>query len=89
MCLSFVVFGDNENDSTMKITRFTLRSHSIYGSQVGRPDPLKGSKNLEQMQRRAAKFILQDSTPNYRERLICLELLPLFMRLELQDILFW
>ena len=49
---------------------------------------MKNVKNLEQMQRTATKFILHDSTSNYKERLIYLELFPLTMWLEFQNILF-
>ena len=66
----------------------SVRSHLTYGSQVWRPYLLKDIKNLERVQQRATKFILQVTGLNYRERLLQLELLPLSMWLELQDILF-
>ena len=50
---------------------------------------MKNVKNLEQMQQTATMFILHDSTSNYKERLICLELFPLTMWLEFQSILFY
>ena len=65
-----------------------IRSHVTYGSQVWNPHLLKDINNLEKIQRRATKFILQDSTLSYRDRLIQTGLLPLTMWLELQDILF-
>ena len=65
-----------------------IRSLLIYGSQVWNPHLLQDIKSLEQVQRRATKFILQESKLGYKERLINLDFLPLTMWLELQDILF-
>ena len=65
-----------------------VRSHLIYGSQIWCPQLLKDIKRLEQVQRRATRFILQGSNQNYRERLVTLGMLPLSMWLELQDVLF-
>ena len=62
-----------------------IRSHLTYGSQVWNPHLLKDIKSLKKVQRRASKFILQDCTLTYRDKL---RLLPLAMWLELQDILF-
>ena len=66
-----------------------VRSHLCYGSQLWRPHLLKDVKNLERVQRRATKFILQDFSSNYKLRLISLGLLPVSMWLELQDIIFF
>lgn len=65
-----------------------IRSVLTYGSQVWNPPLLQDIKRLEQLQRRATKFILQESKLSYKERLINLVLLPLVMWLELQDVLF-
>ena len=53
-----------------------VRSHLCYGSQLWRPHLLKDVKNLERVQRRATKFILQDFSSDYKSRLISLGLLP-------------
>ena len=65
-----------------------VRSHFVYGSQLWRPLLIKDISRLERVQRKATKFILSDSTSSYKERLINLNLLPLMMWFELQDMLF-
>ena len=45
-------------------------------------------KNLEKVQRRATKFILQDYASDYKYRLISLHLLLINMRLDVQDVMF-
>ena len=49
---------------------------------------LKTSKILEKVQRRATKFILQDYVSDYKYRLISLQLLPINMWLDMQDVMF-
>ena len=44
--------------------------------------------NLERIQRRSTKYILNDYTNNYKERLTALNLLPLMYWYDLQDIMF-
>ena len=44
---------------------------------------------IEQLQRRATKFILGCKLSDYRSRLLALELLPLMMHYELADIMFF
>ena len=44
---------------------------------------------VEQLQRRASKFILQDFSSNYKTRLLSLDILPLMMMFELNDVLFF
>jgi hypothetical protein len=46
-------------------------------------------KCLELLQRRATKFIVNDTSMDYRNRLIHLKLLPLMMELEIADIIFF
>lgn len=65
-----------------------VRSHLSYGSQLWRPHLVKDIKNLERVQRRATRFILQDNSTDYKSRLISLSLLPVNMWIELQDVLF-
>ena len=50
---------------------------------------IKDITKLEQLQRRATKFILQDSDSDYKSRLLSLNLLPLVMMYELSDITFF
>ena len=61
----------------------------MYGSQIWRPLLIKDMKPIESLQRRATKYILNDYTSDYRSRLIQLNLLPLSMQLELNDICFF
>ena len=64
-------------------------SHFSYCSQLWRPHLFKDVSTIEKVQRRATKFILGKPNLTYKkERLIKLQLLPLSLRLELQDILF-
>ena len=58
------------------------------GSQLWRPSRITDINRLEQLQRRATKFILQDWTSDYKSRLVSLQLLPLMMVYELNDIMF-
>ena len=67
-----------------------VRSQLINGSQVWRPHLLKDIDALdclEAVQRRSTKFILNDYTFDYKSRLLSLQLLPLMMLYELNDIL--
>ena len=53
------------------------------------PHLLKDVEKLENIQRRATKYILNDYVSDYKSRLISLNLLPLSMVLELNDIVFF
>ena len=66
-----------------------IRSQLVYGSQIWRPTLLKDIQKLEQIQRRATKYILQDYSSDYKTRLIALNMLPLMMIYELNDIMFF
>lgn len=65
-----------------------VRSHLSYCSQLWRPMLIKDIQLLEQVQRRATKFITNDYAADYKERLKRLKLLPLMHWYELQDIMF-
>ncbi len=65
-----------------------VRSHLSYCSQLWRPRHIKNIQNIERVQRRATKYILNDATSNYKSRLLQLKLLPVMNWLELQDIMF-
>ena len=76
--------------STKKLLYLSLvRSRLLCCSPVWRPNLVKDFTQLERIQRRASKFILNYSTHDYKSRLIHLKLLPLTMTLELNDILFF
>ena len=66
-----------------------VRSQLLYCSPIWHPYLLADVKSLELVQRRATKFIMNNSTLDYRNRLIHLNLLPLMMELELADIIFF
>ena len=65
-----------------------IRSHLQYCPPLWHPHLLADVKRLESVQRRATKFILNDSTMDYKQRLIHLNLLPLMMEFEISDIMF-
>ena len=52
------------------------------------PQFLVDIKSLETIQRRATKFITNNPSMDYRDRLISLEMLPLMMEYEIADIMF-
>ncbi len=64
-----------------------IRSQMMYGSQLWRPMLIKDVSNLERLQRRATKFILQNYVSDYKSRLLSLNLLALMMLYELNDIM--
>ena len=66
-----------------------IRSQILYGSQLWRPKFIRDIVKVEQLQRRASKFILHDFSSNYKTRLLSLYLLPLMMMFELNDVLFF
>lgn len=83
-------FSSSISISTKKLLYTTLvRSRLTYASQVWRPHLIKDIKKLEQIQRRATKFILNNYHSDYKSRLLSLNLLPLMMTLELNDIMFF
>ena len=61
---------------------------SLVRSQLWRPRLLKDITQLERVQRRATKYIVQDRNQDYKSRLIALQLLPLMYWFELLDIMF-
>ena len=65
-----------------------VRSQLGYCSQVWRPQFVQDIMSLETVQRRSTKYILQDYSSNYKQRLVSLKLLPLMYWYELQDMLF-
>ena len=65
-----------------------VRSQLQYCSPLWHPRLLSDIKCLEAVQRRATKFIINDKSMNYKDRLIRLGLLPLMMEFEISDIIF-
>ena len=61
----------------------------MYCSPVWRPQFIKDIKVIERVQRRATKFILDDYRTDYKSRLTSLNMLPLMMQFELNDIIFF
>ena len=64
-----------------------VRSQLTYCSTIWRPYLHKDILMLEKIQRRATKFILNDYSSDYKSRLVSLQLLPLMMLFELNDII--
>ncbi len=61
----------------------------LYCSPVWRPQRIKDIRDIASVQRRATKFILADYSSDYKLRLTRLNLLPLMMELEVNDIMFF
>ena len=66
-----------------------VRSKILYCSQLWRPHLITDIKSLETVQRRATRFILKDTSLNYKERLLNLKILPLMMEYEINDVIFF
>ena len=66
-----------------------IRSQLMYCSPIWRPYLVKDINNLEHLQRRATKYILNNYIFDYKTRLLKLELLPLMYTFELSDIMFF
>ena len=82
-------FSNSIGSSSKRSLYLTLvRSQLQYCSPLWHPHLLTDIKCFENVQRRATKFILQNSSFDYKDRLINLQLLPLMMEFEISDILF-
>ena len=66
-----------------------IKSTLTYCSPIWRPQYLKDIQAIENVQRRATKFILHDYASSYKSCLLTLHLLPLMMQFEINDILFF
>jgi len=77
--------------SSVKAKLYTalVRSQLMYCSPIWRPHLMKDINKIEQLQRRASKYILHDFTSDYKTRLIKLQLFPLMYVLEISDIMFF
>ena len=60
----------------------------MFCSILWKPYLLKDIRQLEQLQRRATKYILNDYTSDYKTRLSKLNMLPLMYILDISDIIF-
>ena len=60
-----------------------------YCAPIWRPSLISDILALEQFQRRATKYILNDYSSSYYSRLVALRILPLMYRLELVDVMFF
>ena len=65
-----------------------VRSQVTYCSVIWRPNLIKDITLIEQIQRRATKFILNDYSSDYFDRLKQLNLLPLMYTFELNKLVF-
>ena len=66
-----------------------VRSRMLYCSPIWCPYLLTDIRALENVQRRATKFILNDHLTDYHQRLVSLNLLPFMMIFEINDIIFF
>ena len=83
-------FSNSNSISTKKLLYISLvKSRIMYASPIWRPHQIKDMMVLERIQRRATKFILNDFHSDYKSRLSSLNMLPLMMSLEINDILFF
>ena len=64
-------------DAKKQLYIMLVRSHLLYCSQLWNPCLLKDIINMERIQRRSTKYILNDYTSDYKSRLLQLKLLPL------------
>ena len=84
------VFSSVHCHQAKKVLYISLvRSKLLYCSPIWRPHLLSDIKALESVQRRATTFILNSYDSDYRLRLLSLQLLPLMMILEINDVLFF
>jgi len=82
-------FRSTTNIDEKRLLYVTLVTYQLlYCSVLWRPFLIKDIELLEQVQRRATKYILNDYNSDYKSRLVSLKLLPLMYVYELQDILF-
>lgn len=80
----------SHHSTHIKLTLYIslIRPRLSYCSQVWRPHHQKDIKAFERVQRRCTKFILNNYTSSYKDRLVSLHLLPLSLWFEFMDITF-
>lgn len=80
-------FNTTSISAKKKLYLSLVRSKMTYCSPAWRPNLLKDIKALEQVQRRATKYITNDYHSDYKSRLSTLHILPLMYIYELNDIM--
>ena len=81
------IFSSNPNlKKRLYVT--LVRCHFAYCSQLWRPRLIRDIKRVENVQRRATRFIVGSHLSGYKERLLRVGLLPLASWLELNDVMF-
>ena len=65
-----------------------VRSHFSYCCQLWKPRLIKDITAIERVQRKATKYILNDYSTSYKNRLRQLQLFPISLWLDLLDIMF-
>ena len=81
-----MVFSTIQCAQSKRILYLTLvRPHLLYCSSLWHPHLLSDIRSLETMQGRATKFIICDSSLDYKERLMNSNLLPLMMEFEIRN----
>ena len=79
----------NHTKSKKQLYISLVRSQLLYCSILWKPHFIKHIQQLERVQRRATKYILNDFTSDYKSRLIQTQLLPLTYILDLNDVMFF
>ena len=82
------VFSSVRDAYPKRCLYLSLIRSQLYCSPLWRPQLLVDVRSLETVQRRATKFIINNPSMDYRDRLIRLEMLPLMMEYEIADIMF-
>ena len=81
-------FKTNNIQAKKQLYISLVRSQLLYCSQLWRPQLIRDIQNLERIQRRATKYILNNYDLSYRQRLEQLHMLPLMYIYELNDLMF-
>jgi len=84
------IFQNTRVVQAKKLLYLTLvRSKLQYCSPIWCPQFINDIKNIENIQRRATKFILNDYSSDYKSQLIKWNLLPLMIQFEINDIMYF
>ena len=81
--------NDLNKDSLKLLYMSLVRSHLCYASQLWAPQSPTLMIEVENIQRRATRFICKNNELSYKERLLKLNLLPLTYWLEYLDLVFF
>ena len=80
--------GDLNEESLKPLYISLVRSNLCYASQLWAPQSPTLMLEVENIQRRATRFICKNSELSYKDRLLNLNLLPINYLLEYLDLLF-